>query len=160
MHLINGRDSEIVTPGFANQSQSRFKIGGIHLVIVAALIHILAWDSAIAAAPDASTESASGNRIGLRMVLDEGEIVIALDLAAAPETIQTLLGLIEPEPQPEGEARGYYDGLTLSHTWPHIEIGTSVRPGEPVEIPQEIDAASLGLVTEKITERSTAYSAR
>jgi cyclophilin family peptidyl-prolyl cis-trans isomerase len=92
------------------------------------------------------------------MVLDEGEIVIALDPAAAPDTIRTILGLAKPEPQPDGEARGYYDGLALDFTWPHIEIGTGVRSGEAFLIPQEIDAASLGLDSEKITDEKTAMN--
>jgi len=103
-------------------------------------------------------EAAETDRIGLRMVLDEGEIVIALDREAAPDTIRTILELAEPESQPDGEARGYYDGLALDYTWPHIELGTGVRSGEAVLIPQEIDAASLGLDSEKIADGKTAMN--
>jgi cyclophilin family peptidyl-prolyl cis-trans isomerase len=154
------RDGE--SDGWKNASQSCEILSHPRLALRRALliisILIVARTSVFAAPPSPSAESACGNRIGLRMVLDEGEIVIELDPAAAPDTIRTILALIEPQPQPEGETRGYYDGLTLSHTWPHIEVGTGVRPGESVAIPQEIDAASLGLDTEKITESSTAMN--
>ena len=153
---------DVVTDGWKNAAQSNENISHSWLALRRALliipVLIVALTSVFAEPPSPSVESAGGNQTGLRMVLDEGEIVIALDHAAAPDTIRTILALIEPKSQVEGDAGGYYDGLTLSHTWPHIEIGTGVRQDETVVIPQEIDAASLGLDTEQITKSSTAMN--
>ena len=128
------------------------------LLIVPCIVFVLMWAGAVTALPNSAADAPSEDPIGLRVVLDEGEIVIALDRAAAPDTIRTILDLVGSSAQPEGETAGYYDGLTVDHTWPHIEIGTGVRKGRTVVIPQEIDAGSLGLDTEKITKSSIAMN--
>lgn len=138
-------------------SQSRSFVFGIPSVIPGVVL-IIAWAFAAAALANSEPGSADGNQVGLRMILEEGEIVIALDRGAAPDTIRAILELVEPESSRDGTDRGYYDGLTLNHTWPHVELGTGVRPGEQVSIPQEIDAASLGLDSEKITESRVAMN--
>jgi len=128
------------------------------LLIIPCIVLVLTWVDAVTASPNSEVDAPSEDPIGLRMVLDEGEIIIALDHAAAPDTIRTILDLIDSSAQSDEGAGGYYDGLTLDHTWPHIEIGTGVRKDRTVVIPQEIDAGSLGLDTEKITKSGTAMN--
>jgi cyclophilin family peptidyl-prolyl cis-trans isomerase len=110
------------------------------------------------ATPGGAGGSNGVDPIGLRIVLDEGEIVIALDRAAAPDTVQTILELVEPDARADAETGGYYDGLTLNHTWPHVELGTGVRNDDPITIPQEIDGGSLGLDREHITRSNEAMN--
>ncbi len=140
------------------ENLSHYK-AGIFAALLPALIGIIAAGAtASAESVEEPGASAGSHRTGLRLVLDEGEIVIALDREAAPDSIRTILDLVRPQPGPNGEDQGYYDGLALSHTWPHIELGTGVRAGDPIVIPQEIDAASLGFDTAKITKSSTAMN--
>lgn len=132
-----------------------------HLLWSSGLVVAVLVISAVVAAAESTSVSedyAPGDRQGIRIVLDEGEIVIELDRRAAPDTIRALLELIESEVRSDQESLGYYDGLFLNHTWPHIEIGTGVREGESVVFPQEIDATSLGFDTEKITDSRTAMN--
>ncbi len=121
-------------------------------------VAVVAGSFALIPAAAGAGQAEGAGADGLRVVLDRGEIVIALDRAAAPDSVLAILKLTEPAPRPDGETAGYYDGLTLDHTWPHIELGTGVRSDQPVTIPQEISAESLGLHREHITRGSEAMN--
>jgi len=142
---------------FAMRFHSRLGKAQI-LLIVPCIVLALMWADTVTASPNSEADAPAEDPVGLRVVLDEGEIIIALDHAAAPDTIRTILDLIDSSARPDEGTGGYYDGLTLDHTWPHIEIGTGVRKDQTVVIPQEIDAGSLGLDTEKITKSGTAMN--
>ncbi len=84
-----------------------------------------------------------------------GQIEVRLFPAAAPESVELLIGLVKgPIFNPglsdglsnEDSGPGYYDGLTFNFVNPHLEIRTSQRePGSAFRLPMEIDADALGL---------------
>lgn len=125
---------------------------------------VVAWCLA-ALATTWLTVACASSTVGARTVDDCG------DSAAPPRVrLETGLGAIEielyPDAAPGAVARlltlaleqGYYDGLVLDYTVPHVEIRTAERLPADIDFPTEIDAHALGLHETGPSDRSAAMA--
>lgn len=98
----------------------------------------------------------------LLIVTGDGDIVVRLDRATAPRTVDEIVRFLSPpdgdnDPAEQGEWAGPYDGLPIDYAKPHVELKTAMpRGGSELRLPHEIDALALGLDERRLADLADA----